>query len=111
MRLAVEEIDWIEAARDYVLLHTQRQSHMLRATMETLERTLDPEVMMRISRSTFLNRHSFRSFHEHGKKNLVVVLEDGTGLRVGSTYHRQLWRRLVRDGLIARGDEAASTPG
>lgn len=111
LRLAVEEIDWIEAARDYVLLHTQRQSHMLRATMETLERTLDPEVMMRISRSTFVNRRSIRGFHEHGKKNLVVVLEDGTGLRVGSTYHRQMWRRLVRDGLVERGEESGPPEG
>lgn len=97
VRLAVDDIEWIEAARDYVLLHTRRQSHMLRATMETLETTLDPEVMMRISRSTFVNRRSVVSFHEHGKRNLVLVLEDGTGLRVGSTYHRQIWRRLVRD--------------
>ncbi|RZJ00737.1 MAG: response regulator transcription factor [Brevundimonas sp.] len=100
VRLAVEEIDWIEAARDYVLLHTRRQSHMLRATMETLAKTLDPEVMLRISRSTFVNRRAIRSVHEHGKKNLVIGLEDGTGLRVGSTYHKVLWRRLIRDGLV-----------
>ncbi|MFJ6024326.1 LytR/AlgR family response regulator transcription factor [Brevundimonas sp. NPDC092305] len=103
VRLSVEDIDWIEAARDYVLLHTQRQSHMLRATMDTLQATLDPDVMMRISRSNFVNRRSIRSFHEHGKRNLVVVLEDGTGLRVGSTYHRQIWRRLVRDGSPGEG--------
>lgn len=107
VRLAVEDIDWIEAARDYVLLHTRKQSHMLRATMDTLAATFDPEVMMRISRSHFVNRQSIRSFHEHGKRNLVIVLEDGTGLRVGSTYHRPIWRRLLRDGLE---DKASANP-
>jgi len=111
VRLPVEDIDWIEAARDYVLLHTRRQSHMLRATMETLEKTLDPEVMMRISRSTFVNCNSIREAHEHGKRNLVVVLEDGAGLRVGSTYYTQIWRRLVRDGLATRAPSARDGDG
>ena len=39
-RVPIDTIDWIEAARDYVLLHTSMRSHLLRITMAALEERL-----------------------------------------------------------------------
>ena len=56
VRVDVDAIEWIEAARDYVLLHTASRSHIIRSTMSALERQLDPDRMLRVSRSAFVQR-------------------------------------------------------
>jgi two-component system, LytTR family, response regulator len=53
--LSVEEIDWIEAADNYVRLHVNRDSHLLRETVNGLESKLDPEKFLRIRRSVIVN--------------------------------------------------------
>src|SRR3569833_1544273 len=47
----VTEIDWIQAAENYVQLHVGRAEHLLHATLTTLEKSLDPERFLRIHRS------------------------------------------------------------
>jgi len=49
------EIDWIEAAGNYAILHVGDRGHMLRETMTGLEAKLDPAIFVRVSRSTILN--------------------------------------------------------
>ena len=51
----VEDVDWIEAAENYVELHVGRVSHLLHITMSTLEKSLDPEIFLRIHRSIIVN--------------------------------------------------------
>ena len=53
--LRAADIDWIEAAGNYVTLHVGRDRHMLRATMNSLEPKLDSEEFVRIHRSTIVN--------------------------------------------------------
>ena len=53
-RVPIESIDWIEAARDYVLLHTQVRSHLLRITMAALEARLAGSPLLRVHRSAFV---------------------------------------------------------
>src|SRR6185503_1978410 len=43
----VEDIDWMEAAENYVQLHTARAGHLLHVSMNTLEKSLDPEMFQR----------------------------------------------------------------
>ena len=53
-RVPIETIDWIEAARDYVLLHTELRSHLLRITMAALEERLAGSPLLRVHRSAFV---------------------------------------------------------
>ncbi len=51
LRLPVAQIEWVEAARDYVLLHTATRSYIHRISMTALEQLLDPAQIMRVHRS------------------------------------------------------------
>jgi two-component system LytT family response regulator len=53
-RVPIDTIDWIEAARDYVLLHTSMRSHLLRITMAALEEKLAGSPLLRVHRSAFV---------------------------------------------------------
>src|SRR3546814_19240204 len=53
-RVPIESIDWIEAARDYVLLHTNVKGHLLRTTMAALEEKLKGTALLRVHRPAFL---------------------------------------------------------
>src|SRR2546425_449605 len=60
--LRVEEIDWIEAAANYVRVHASGEAHVLRRTMSALESNLDPRRFARIHRSRIVNVERIREF-------------------------------------------------
>lgn len=74
----VDDVDWIEAAGDYVRLHVGQRSHLHRETMYRLEKRLDPSEFVRIHRSAIvrLDRIAAVRFEESGGHR--VVLSDGT---------------------------------
>lgn len=82
----VSMIDWIEAARDYVLLNTSLKSHILRARMNDIEQRLDPALMLRIHRSHIVRIGAVVGVERPGKGALRVVLSDGAVLQVGPNY-------------------------
>jgi two-component system LytT family response regulator len=86
----VEDIDWIEAAENYVQLHSGRAAHLLHVTMNTLEESLNPEVFVRIHRSTMVNVHRIRELQPAAHGEYVVTLQDGVRLESGRTYHERL---------------------
>ncbi|MFW2831229.1 LytR/AlgR family response regulator transcription factor [Sphingomonas sp. ID0503] len=85
VRVPVETIDWIEAARDYVLLHTPLRSHMLRTTMSALEEKLEGSQLMRVHRSAFV-RPSKVSEVRWANRTATLVLQDGVTVQVGPSY-------------------------
>lgn len=74
----VGEIDWIEAAGDYVRLHTGERSHLLRETMKAMEERLDPERFVRVHRSTIVKLDYVREVRASESGQYDVVLHDGT---------------------------------
>src|SRR5438874_3557003 len=58
--LKMEEIDWIEAAGNYLRLHAGTETHLLRETMNALEGRIDPARFLRIHRSTIVNIERIR---------------------------------------------------
>ena len=94
VRVPLGEIDWIEAAKDYVLLHTATRSHMHRTTMSALERTLDDSRLMRVHRSTFVAPDRVREVRRTGRGLASLVLIDGVVVQVGPTYHTAVMERL-----------------
>lgn len=85
-RVPVDTIDWIEAARDYVLINTPTKSHILRATMVELAQVLDPRHFLRIHRSYIVKRSAVTSIERPGKGALRLILSDGANLQVGPSY-------------------------
>ncbi|HKV42356.1 MAG TPA: LytTR family transcriptional regulator DNA-binding domain-containing protein [Blastocatellia bacterium] len=94
--MSVEEIDWIEAADNYVQIHSGRQSHLLHATLNSLESKLDSGHFLRIHRSTIVNISRIKELHAMFHGEFRVVLKDATELTSGRRYKKNL-QRLVND--------------
>jgi two-component system LytT family response regulator len=90
--VSVEEIDWIEAADDYVHLHRGAASHLVRETLARLEAKLDPSQFVRIHRSIIVRIGEIRELKTGFGGSLVVVLKDGKELGVGRTYRQEIRR-------------------
>src|SRR5262249_8521221 len=88
--LGVDEIDWIEAADNYVQVHSGRESHLLHATMNSLESRLDPNKFLRIHRSTIVNIGRIKELHPMFHGEYQVILLDGTRLTSGRSYRENL---------------------
>lgn len=92
--LRVEEIDWIEAAANYVKLHAGREAHLLRETMSGLEAKLDPEKFIRIHRSVIVNVERIKELQPLFHGEYAVTLLDGTQLTL-SRGHREKFQQLL----------------
>ena len=92
-RVPVAQIDWIEAARDYVLLHTAERSHMLRITMTDLERRLAGTALVRVHRSAFVRPDRVTRIGRSGR-TAILILTDGTHVQVGPSYLDRIDRIL-----------------
>ena len=79
------EVIWIEAARDYALLHTRTRSHIIRITMAELARRL-PETVLRVHRSAFVTLSEVRRWGIPSKGVYSLVLSEGTEVAVGPSY-------------------------
>ena len=95
IRVPIDGIEWIEAAKDYALLHTGDRSHMLRVTMASLERDLNPDDMVRVHRSSFVSPRKIVSISQVGR-NITLVLQSGTTVRVGPQHAAGVRKRLGR---------------
>jgi DNA-binding LytR/AlgR family response regulator len=84
-RVLIETIDWVEAARDYVLLHTELRSYMLRITMAALEDKLAGTALIRVHRSAFV-RPSKVAEIRRAQRSTILLLTDGTSVQVGPSY-------------------------
>lgn len=93
IRVPVDTIEWIEAAKDYALLHTGERSHMIRVTMTALEGSLDPTRMMRVHRSAFVRPQAVRQISQVGR-HMALVLESGAAVRVGPRHAEDVRHRL-----------------
>ena len=91
--LAVDEIDWIEAADNHVIVHVGKEAHRFRRTMEqTLER-LPADRFVRAHRSTIVNLSRVRQVHDWFG-GYLLVLADGTKLPTGRQYRDAVMQRL-----------------
>lgn len=87
-----EEISWIEAQGNYVALHVGAQSFLLRQTVNTLEKQLDPARFQRIERSTIVNLDAIREMHPAGRGEYEIVLKEGVTLKLSHTYRESFLR-------------------
>ena len=83
-------LDWIEAAENYVQLHTAQTGHLLHVTMNTLEKSLDPEVFLRIHRSVIVNVTRIKDLQPVMHGEYIVTLSNGVRLQSGRMYNEKL---------------------
>jgi len=76
------EVDWIESAANYVLLHAGDKTHIVRETMQALEARLSPKIFQRVSRSVIVNLERVRELQPLGKGQYVMILHNGRQLTV-----------------------------
>jgi two-component system LytT family response regulator len=86
----IDDIDWIEAAGNYVKLHVGRETHLMRETMMGIEKMLDPTRFLRIHRSAIVNLDRVREMQPWFSGEYTVILRDGTQLRLSRVYRERL---------------------
>jgi two-component system LytT family response regulator len=87
------EIEYAEAAGNYLVLHAGREHHVIRETLGALEAQLDPKQFVRINRSTLVNVDQIRELQPLFKGEHVVVLRNGKQLPLTRGV-RELQERL-----------------
>ena len=92
--LRTDEIDWIEAAGNYVRLHLGHESHLFRETMNRIETRLDGSRFARIHRSRIVNTERIKELQPWFNGDHVVILRDGTRLTLSRLYKDKLQQRL-----------------
>jgi two-component system LytT family response regulator len=86
----IDDIDWVEAAGNYVKLHVGRDTHLMRETMAGIEKMLDPSRFLRIHRSAIVNLDRVREMQPWFSGEYTVILRDGTQLRLSRVYRDRL---------------------
>ena len=92
----VDQIDWIDAAGDYMCIHAAGNTYVLRGTMKHLEEVLNPETFIRIHRSAIVNRHRVTSMRSHRNGEYFLQLGGDTELKLSRKYKKSVQRLANR---------------
>jgi two-component system LytT family response regulator len=92
--VAVDEIDWIEAAGNYVRIHAGPCAHLMRVTMNKLQARLDPSRFLRIHRTTIVNIERVCELQPLFHGDFAVLLKSGAQLTLSRTYRAQVQQQL-----------------
>lgn len=82
----VRDIDWIDAAGDYMCVHVKGETHIMRTTMKELESSLDPNLFQRVHRSTIVNLDRVEKVSSHINGEFHLTLSCGTSLKMSRSY-------------------------
>ena len=85
-RLALTDIRWLEAERDYVRVHMEGHAHLVNAMLGEIEKELDEQAFVRVHRSTIVRKDKVRAVLRGRFSTPVLELDDGHRLPVGRKY-------------------------
>jgi two-component system, LytTR family, response regulator len=92
--LPIAEVDWVESARNYIVLHAGGKTHSIRGTLDALSKKLDPNAFIRVNRSAIVRLDSIRELQPWFHGEYKIVVKDGSVVT---------WsRRFVTAGLPDR---------
>lgn len=72
-----DDIDWVEAAGNYAILHVRKENHIVRETMSAMEAQLAPAGFLRVGRSAIVNLRRVKELQSHAPNDHVALLHDG----------------------------------
>ncbi|MCO7226694.1 LytTR family DNA-binding domain-containing protein [Pleionea sp. CnH1-48] len=81
-----QDIEWVEAAGDYMCIHANGEVHVLRSTLKQLEGQLNPTHFQRIHRSTIVNMDCVEKVCSHINSEYFLVLKGGARLKMSRSY-------------------------
>jgi two-component system LytT family response regulator len=89
-RIDIDDVAWIDAAGDYVCIHTADETHIVRETLTELERRLDPRRFARVHRSTIVNLVNVKAMRPHLNGEYFLVLNSGHEVKLSRSYKDKL---------------------
>ena len=97
--LKVDEVDWVESARNYVKIHCGPHVYTMRETLSNFESKLDPDRFLRIHRSTLVNIDRIRRIEPGYGSESRLELDNGTKLVISRAYRRGKVKELLEEIL------------
>jgi len=94
--LPVSEIRWIGAEENYVRICTQSETHLLRETMSRLEERLDPQMFLRVHRSSIVNLQFVKEVRTDADGECLVMLVNGQKIAMSRSYRSRIQDWLHR---------------
>ncbi len=89
------DVQWMESDGNYVVLHAGRDRYQVRETLSSIESRLDPRLFMRIHRRVIVEILAMKELQPWFGGDQVMILRDGTKLRVSRNYRASVARRLA----------------
>jgi two-component system LytT family response regulator len=75
--LPLPEVDWVEAARNYIVLHADGKTHNIRGTLDAFLKKLDPSAFVRVNRSAIVRLDSIRELQPWFHGEYKIIMKDG----------------------------------
>lgn len=95
--IAAGDIRWIEGARNYLVLHTAQKSHMIRGTLDTFSKKLNPAEFVRVNRSAIVRLDGIHELQPWSHGEYKVVMKDGATIPWTRRYvTAEASRRILR---------------
>jgi two-component system, LytTR family, response regulator len=88
--LPVTDIRWISAEENYVRISTATESHLLRETMARLEKRLDPQMFLRVHRSSIVNLQHVKEVRSEADGESTVHLISGEKIPMSRSYRARI---------------------
>lgn len=86
VQLPHHEVLWLEAERDYVMLHTSRKSYLFRSSLGAMRERLGRDAMLQVHRSAVVRRTAIRQIRPAARGLLTLLLQNGAEIGVGRSY-------------------------
>ncbi|KAA2284163.1 LytR/AlgR family response regulator transcription factor [Arenimonas fontis] len=90
VRLELSSLRWVDAAGDYMCIHTDTETYVLRATMRELEERLDPRHFPRVHRSTLINAARVVAMRPHLNGEQFLTLDCGHEIKLSRSYRDRI---------------------
>ena len=94
-RVAINSIEWIDAAGDYMCIHAGSETHILRRTMKELEEELNPQRFQRIHRSAIVNMEHVEKLCSRQNGEYHLILRNGKELKVSRSYKDRIKKLIL----------------
>jgi two-component system LytT family response regulator len=88
--LPVSEIRWIGAEENYVRICNGTETHLLRETMASMEKRLDPSLFLRVHRSAIVNLQYVKEVRTESRGDFIVQLKNGQKVPMSRSYHARI---------------------
>ena len=103
-----DQVDWVESAANYVRLHVGANNYLVRATMASVEGSLDPQQFMRVHRNAIINLSRVQEYDMPARGSMSVLLRDGSRVPLSRGYQPAVRKMLQNQGGLKRNSLANS---